>query len=279
MMTSPESASGTENSAAPLHGRAGLVTGAGRGIGRAIALALADLGADVGINYWHSEDGAKEVLAEIERRGRRGVLLPGDVAKEPVVEGIVSKLMATWGRIDFLVNNAGGAGGAKSDHPIDAAILADWNRVLSSNLTAAFLCTRHVAPPMLKQKSGRIVNISSICAVTGDCGPAYTAAKAGLLGLTRHSAVWLAPHVQVNAILPGFIDSVDHDPAKVARITPGRRMGHPEDVAELVGYLVSSPQKFLTGACVTLDGSVTSGVISRMMDWDDVHIREGRLMD
>jgi 3-oxoacyl-[acyl-carrier protein] reductase len=270
---------GPENSTTPLVGKAGWVTGAGRGIGRAIAVHLADLGADVGINYWHSEDGAKEVVAEIERRGRRGVLLPGDVAEEPVVEGIVSKLMASFGRIDFLVNNAGGSGGAQSDNPIDSAVLGDWNRILSSNLTAAFLCTRYVAPVMLRQRSGRIVNISSVCAVTGDCGPAYTAAKAGMLGLTRHSAVWLAPHVQVNAILPGFIDSIEHDPVKVARITPGQRMGHPEDVAELVGYFVSSNRSFLTGTCVALDGSVTNGVISRMMDWDDVHSREKRLMD
>jgi len=260
----------------PLAGKAGWVTGAGRGIGRAIALHLADLGANVGVNYWHSEAGAKEVVEQIERRGLQGLLLPGDVASEAAVEGMAKKMVDTFGRIDFLVNNAGGG---ETDNPVDIAALADWDRVLASNLTAAFLCTRHVAPHMLRQRRGRIVNISSICALTGDCGPAYTSAKAGLLGLTRHSAVWLAPHVQVNAVLPGFINSQAHDPPKVARITPGRRMGHPEDVADLVGYLVSSRQSFLTGACVTLDGSVTNGIISRMMDWDDVHVREKRLMD
>ncbi|MGA8543470.1 MAG: SDR family NAD(P)-dependent oxidoreductase [Thermoplasmata archaeon] len=263
----------------PLTGKSGWVTGAGRGIGRAIALHLADLGADVGVNYWHSEEGAKEVVAEIEGRGHRALLLPGDVASESVVKGIVQKVTNELGRVDFLVNNAGGAGGADRDDPIDVENLSDWDRVIASNLTAAFLCTRNVAPQMLRQRSGRIVNISSICALTGDCGPAYSAAKAGLLGLTRHSAVWLAPYVQVNAVLPGFIDSQPHDATKVGRITPGRRMGHPEDVAEFVGYLLSSSHPFLTGSCITLDGGVTNGVISRMMDWDDVHTREKHLMD
>jgi 3-oxoacyl-[acyl-carrier protein] reductase len=259
----------------PLAGKAGWVTGAGRGIGRAIALHLADLGADVGVNFWHSMDGANEVVQEIAKRGQRAILLPGDVAERKVVEGIVRTMESTFGRIDFLVNNAGGG---RSDKPIDEAFLADWDRVLGSNLTAAFLCTRYAAPVMLRQRCGRIVNISSICALTGDCGPAYTSAKAGLLGLTRSSAVWLAPHVQVNAVLPGFINSQEHDSAKVARITPGQKMGHPGDVADLVGYLISTPKSFLTGACLTLDGGVTNGIISRMMDWDDVHAREKALL-
>jgi 3-oxoacyl-[acyl-carrier protein] reductase len=261
---------------APLAGKSGFVTGAGHGIGSAIALHLAELGADVGVNYRRSEQGAKEVASRIERMGRRALVLPGDVSHPSTVQELVKRATAEFGHIDFVVNNAGGG---ESDNPIDVASLEDWTHVLAINLTSAFLCTREVAPQMLRQRGGRIVNISSICAVTGDCGPAYCSAKAGLLGLTRHSAVWLAPHVQVNAVLPGFINSQSHDPPKVARITPGRKMGRPEDVADLVGYLVSSPRTFLTGACVTLDGSVMNGVISRMMDWDDVHVREQRLMD
>jgi 3-oxoacyl-[acyl-carrier protein] reductase len=263
----------------PLKGKSGWVTGAGGGIGRAIAVHLAELGADVGVNYWHNEAGAAEVAKEVERRGGRCVLLPGDIANETVVVGAVGKMMSAFGRIDFLVNNAGGSGGAATDNPIDAANLGDWNRLLASNLTSAFLCTRHVAPPMLARRAGRIVNISSICAVTGDCGPAYCAAKAGLLGLTRHSAVWLAPHVQVNAVLPGFVDSQPHDAEKVGRITPGRKMGHPEEIADVVGYLLSSPQKLLTGSSIVVDGAVTSGIISRTMDWDGVMAREKRLME
>jgi 3-oxoacyl-[acyl-carrier protein] reductase len=259
-----------------LSGRAGFVTGVGHGIGRAIAVHLADLGADVGINYRRSEAAARGVVEEIQKRGRKAPLLPGDVGDEAVVQAIVKKATEEFGRIDFVVNNAGGG---DRDDPIDVARVEDWNQVISQNLTSSFLCTRHVAPQMLRQRSGRIVNISSICALTGDCGPAYCAAKAGLMGLTRHSAVWLAPHVQVNAVLPGFVNSQSHDESKVAKITPGRRMGRPEDVAELVGYLVSSSRSFLTGACITLDGSVTNGIIARSMDWDDIHSREQRLME
>jgi 3-oxoacyl-[acyl-carrier protein] reductase len=265
--------------APPLSGKAGWVTGAGGGIGRAIAIRLAELGADLGVNYWHQESGARAVVREIERRGRRGVLLPGDMADDDTASKLTRRMVEEFGRLDFLVNNAGGAGGAETDDPIDASNLPDWNRLIASNLTSAFLCIRHAAPIMLAQRGGRIVNISSICALTGDCGPAYCSAKAGLLGLTRHSAVWLAPHVQVNAVLPGFIDSQPHDRQKVARITPGKRIGRPEDVADLVGYLVSSPQSFLTGSCIVMDGSVTNGVISRMMDWDDARAREEKLME
>jgi 3-oxoacyl-[acyl-carrier protein] reductase len=262
----------------PLEGKVGWITGAGGGIGRAIAIHLAELGADIGVNYWHQESGAKSVVAEIERLGRRGLLFPGDVSREEVVTHITDRMTAELGRLDFLINNAGGAGGAETDNPIDASNLPDWNRLIASNLTSAFLCIRQAAPIMLAQRGGRIVNISSICALTGDCGPAYCAAKAGLLGLTRHAAVWLAPHVQVNAVLPGFVDSQPHDREKVGRITPGKKMGRPEDIADLVGYLVSSPQSFLTGACIVMDGGVTNGVIARTMDWDAIHSRESKLM-
>lgn len=258
-----------------LSGKAGFVTGAGHGIGRAIALHLAELGADVGINYRRSEAAAKDVVEGLKQQGRKSALLPGDVGVESSVKEIVKKAKEELGRIDFVVNNAGGG---DRDDPVDASRLEDWNQVISQNLTSSYLCTRHVAPQMLRQRSGRIVNISSICALTGDCGPAYCAAKAGLLGLTRHSAVWLAPHVQVNAVLPGFVSTQSHSESKVARITPGRRMGQPEDVAELVGYLVSSNRSYLTGACITLDGSVMNGIIARTMDWDDIHGREQRLM-
>lgn len=260
----------------PLRGRSGLVTGAAHGIGRSIALRLAQLGANVGLNYWSSEDVAKATAQEIEATGQQALLLHGNVGSEDDVRRIVSTAHQKFGSLDFLVNNAGGAGGAKTDSPIDVAVFEDWTRLLASNLNSTFLCTRYVSPFMLEAKSGKIVNISSICGITGDCGPAYCASKAGILGLTRHAAVALAPFVQVNAILPGFIDSQPHDPKKVARITPGRVMGHPEDVADLAGYLIASPQRFLTGSCIVLDGSVTNGIIGRTMDWDEVLALETR---
>ena len=257
-----------------LLGKSGIVTGAAHGIGRAIALRLAQLGANVAVNYWTSEEDAKATAAEISGTGRKCLLAQGDVGAEEDVRRIVSAVHEEFGTLDFLVNNAGGEGGARTDSSIDTANYADWLRLVASNLSSTFLCTRYAAPIMLRQRAGKIVNISSICGLTGDCGPAYSASKAGMLGLTRHSAVALAPFVQVNAILPGFIDSQAHDPKKVARITPGRRMGHPEDVADLASYLVASPQSFLTGSCIVLDGSVTNGVIGRAMDWDDIHALE-----
>jgi 3-oxoacyl-[acyl-carrier protein] reductase len=263
----------------PLAGRSGLVTGAGHGIGREIALRLAALGANVGVNYWQGRGAAEATADEIRRLGRQALLVPGDVADEAVVRSMIDRMIGAFARIDFLVNNAGGLGGARADDPVDKASPEDWNRMLASNLTSAFLCTRYVAPGMLRRRSGRIVNISSICGLTGDCGPAYCAAKAGLLGLTRHAAVWLAPYVQVNAILPGFVASQPHDAEKVGRITPGKKLGRPEEIADLAAYLIAAPQSFLTGACIVMDGSVTNGVIARSMDWDDIHERERRLLD
>jgi 3-oxoacyl-[acyl-carrier protein] reductase len=253
----------------PLGGKAGIVTGGGHGIGKAIALRLGALGANVGINYWQSRDAAEATAREVETLGAEAALLPGDLGSESDVRRIVNEAASRFGSLDFLVNNAGGQGGAATDNAIDTAEFADWNRLLASNLSSAFLATRYAAPLMLRQKSGRIVNISSICGITGDCGPAYCAAKAGLLGLTRHSAVALAPYIQVNAILPGFVDSQAHNTEKVGRITPGRKMGHPDEIADLTGYLLASPQSFLTGACIVMDGSVTNGIIGRMMDWDE----------
>lgn len=253
----------------PLRGKSGIVTGAGFGIGQAIAVRLAELGANVGVGYWKHEEGARSTAESVAAHGGRSVLLPADLGSEDEVRKLVARAARELGSVDFLVNNAGGPGGAATDDPIDQASFEDFNRLLASNLGAAFLCSRYAAPIMLKRKAGRIVNISSICGITGDCGPAYCAAKAGILGLTRHSAVALAPYVQVNAILPGFVDSAPHASDKVERITPGRTMGRPSDVADLVAYLVAAPQRFLTGACIVMDGSVTNGVIGRIMDWDD----------
>lgn len=250
----------------PLLGKAGIVTGAGSGIGRAITKHLSDLGADVGINYNMSEDGAKKTQKEILEKDRRSLLLKADVSKPDQVKQIIDTANNEFGHIDFLVNNATGTH-AKTDNSVEAAILEDWNLEIGVDLTGAFLCTHYVSPLMLSAKKGKIVNISSVCAFTGDCGPAYCSAKAGLLGLTRSCAVSLAPYVQVNAILPGFISSQPHDPTLVSKITPGKKMGTPEDIAELVGDIISMKGTFLTGSCITMDGAVTEGIIGLSMGW------------
>lgn len=251
----------------PLRGKAGIVTGAGTGIGSAISTYLAKLGADVGVNYFKSEKGAKETCNKIADSRARAIPLPCDVSKPEQVKCMVETAKKEFGRIDFLVNNAGGDGHAKTDNSVESAVIGDWDLIIGANLTGAFLCTHYVSPIMLAAKHGRIVNISSVCGLTGDCGPAYCSAKAGMLGLTRSCAVTLAPHIQVNAILPGFISSQAHDEAKVSRITPGKKMGRPEEIAELTAELISINGTFLTGACIVADGSVTNGGIGLSMDW------------
>ena len=263
------------NEGEPLLGKAGIVTGAGTGIGRAIATRLAKLGADVGVNYFRSEEGAEETRERIIQAGRRAILLQCDVSKEDQVKLMVEKAHREFGRIDFLVNNATGALHAISDIPIvnraeplfDVRYMERWNRVIDVDLTGSLLCIRHVAPIMLAAKSGRIVNISSVAAITGDDPPGYTAAKAGLLGLTRSLAVRFAPYVQVNAILPGFVSSLNHDSELVAKVTPGKRMGTPDDIAEVVADVISAKSNFLTGSCIVVDGGVTSGAIGLSLGW------------
>jgi 3-oxoacyl-[acyl-carrier protein] reductase len=250
-----------------LSGKAGIVTGSGVGIGSAIAKHLAALGADVAVNYFMSKDGAEKTCDEITRMGTRALLLPCDVSKVDQVRSMVEAAEKELGRIDFLVNNAGGSGHADSDFSVEDSIIEDWDLIIGANLTGAYLCSRFVSPIMLAAKSGRIVNISSIAALTGDCGPAYSAAKAGMLGLTRSCAATLAPYVQVNAILPGFVSSMAHDESLVSRMTPGRKIGRPEEVAELTGNLISARGTFLTGSCIVMDGGVTSGVIGLGMEW------------
>jgi 3-oxoacyl-[acyl-carrier protein] reductase len=251
----------------PLAGKAGIVTGAGTGIGSAIAKHLAELGADVGVNYFLSKEGADKISKEITELGSRSILLPCDVSKPDQVRIMVETFQKEFGQIDFLVNNAGAGGHAKTDNSVEAAIIEDWNTTIGADLTGTFLCSHFASPIMLSAKSGRIVNISSICGLTGDCGPAYCAAKAGVLGLTRSCAVTLAPYVQVNAILPGFVSSLPHDENKVSKLTPGKKIGRPEEIAELTGQLIAMKGTFLTGSCIVMDGSVTNGSIGLSMDW------------
>jgi len=266
-MDRSSNAMNVEKDLSTLAGKAGIVTGAGTGIGSAIAKHLAELGADVGVNYFLSKDGADKTSKEINELGSRSILLHCDVSKPDQVRTMVETFQKEFGHIDFLVNNAGGGGHAKTDNSVEAAIIDDWNTIIGADLTGTFLCSHFVSPIMLSAKSGRIVNISSVCGITGDCGPAYCAAKAGVLGLTRSCAVTLAPYVQVNAILPGFVSSQPHDENKVSRITPGKKMGRPEEIAELAGELIAMKGTFLTGSCIVMDGSVTNGHIGLSMDW------------
>ena len=222
----------TTSSALP--GQTALVTGGGRGIGRAIALALAESGVEVVVNYSSSAAAAEEVVELITASGGKGYALQANVSKEDEVDDLVKTVLERSGRLDVLVNNAG----ITRDGLLMRMKTSDWQAVIDLNLTGVFLCSRAVARPMLKQKSGRIISITSVVGLMGNAGQAnYAAAKAGVVGLTRSTAKELASRgITVNAVAPGFIATdmtKDLDADAILRDIPLGTFGTQEQVAEL----------------------------------------------
>jgi 3-oxoacyl-[acyl-carrier protein] reductase len=241
-----------------LQGKVAIVTGASRGIGRATALALAAEGANVVVNYASSSGAADQVVAEITAMGAGAIALPADVSKVDQVEALVEKTMEKWGRIDVLVNNAG----ITRDTLLLRMKPEEWQAVIDLNLTGVFLCTRAVSKIMLKQKSGRIVNITSVAGQMGNPGQAnYSAAKAGVIGFTRTVARELASRgITVNAVAPGFIATdmtADLKAEGILQMIPLSRYGQPEEVAGMIGFLAASPAAaYITGQVFNVDGGM-----------------------
>lgn len=243
-----------------LQGKTALITGAGRGIGRACAMHLAALGARVIVNYSRSAAQAEAMVAEIQARGGEALAVSADVSDAAQVEQLFNAALKAYARVDILINNAG----ITKDALLMRMKEEDWDEVLDINLKGAFLCTRQAAKIMMKQRSGRIINISSVIGVSGNAGQAnYAASKAGLIGLSKSAAKELAArNILVNTIAPGYIDTdmtdVLSDAVKEAILgqIPLKRTGTPEDVAALAAFLASDAAGYITGQVIHVDGGM-----------------------
>jgi 3-oxoacyl-[acyl-carrier protein] reductase len=246
------------NSSNLLAGHTALVTGASRGIGRAVALQLAQAGASVVVNYARSAEAAEAVVAEITAQGGSAYALQADVGKEEQVEQLMAEVLERSGSIDVLVNNAG----ITRDGLLMRLKTDDWQAVLDLNLSGVFLCTRAVTRPMLKQKRGRIISITSVVGLIGNAGQAnYAAAKAGVIGFTRSTARELASRgITVNAVAPGFIATDMTKELKAEGLLaaiPLGRYGEAAEVAGAVRFLAADPAAaYITGQVLQVDGGM-----------------------
>jgi 3-oxoacyl-[acyl-carrier protein] reductase len=243
-----------------LEGKAALVTGGSRGIGRAISIRLAKDGAHVFVNYARNEKAAEETLRMILEQGGSGEVFLFDVSNYKSVQEAVGTIVKKKGRLDILVNNAG----VSVDGLIAMMKEEDWDRVITNNLKGVFNCCRAVVRQMIRQHGGRIVNISSIVAATGNAGQVnYSASKAGIEGLTKSMARELGSrNICINAVAPGFIETdmtaflKEEDKEKVRSQIPLERLGTPEDVAGVVRFLVSEEAGYVTGQVIHVNGGL-----------------------
>lgn len=240
--------------------RVAMVTGATRGIGKEIALELAQNGLDIAINYRSMQEGMEDLKKEIEAYGVRCEFVGADVANFEQCENMVKETVEKFGKIDILVNNAG----ITKDGLIMRMKKEDFEAVIDINLIGTFNVTRNVIPYMIKQKSGRIINVSSVVGVAGNAGQTnYSASKAGIIGFTKSLAKEVASrNILVNAIAPGFIDTdmtkvlSDNVKEGINAQIPLRRMGKPKEVAKVVKFLASEDSSYITGQVINIDGGM-----------------------
>jgi len=243
-----------------LSGKSALVTGGSRGIGRAIVLRLAGQGADVAFSYKGNAAAAAATVADVEALGRKAVAIQGDVSDPTTADAVVKAALEAFGKLDILVNNAG----ITRDDLIMRMSVEAWREVLETNLFGAFYMTKAVTRPMLKARSGRIVNITSVSGQAGQTGQAnYSAAKAGLIGLTKATARELASRsITVNAVAPGFVLTElteglpDALKDEITSRTPLGRFGTTDEIANAVAFLASDDAAYITGQVLAVDGGL-----------------------
>tara|TARA_Y100000589_G_scaffold169506_1_gene161163 strand:- start:418 stop:1167 length:750 start_codon:yes stop_codon:yes gene_type:complete len=243
-----------------LSGKVALVTGASRGIGKAIALHLGELGAEVVVNYSSSDDKANEVVEKIKTFGVKSYKLKFDVSEEEAVKNSIETIIKESGSINILINNAG----ITRDSLLMRMKTSQWDDVLDTNLKGVYLCTKYASKFMLKQRGGKIINITSIVGLIGNPGQAnYSAAKAGVIGFTKTCAKEFASRgVNVNAIAPGFIETEMTEKLntdEILKMIPLKKLGQAEQIAELSGFLASSSASdYITGQTISIDGGMNT---------------------